>query len=432
MRLMKTGFVKTAAVWCAMIGGGVWGVGGSSALEVGEAAHFAARTTDGQARTADDYAGKLLVMHFWASWHTPSVAQLDTLRAIAEHTADRGVALLGVCLDDLSQSEDAARQVIAQSATHGSWDHMFAQTQMPPMDTRFFAGPYEIPACWVVSPTGEALWVGHPGELPEALAGFLVSHAPDVPEPVAETGDETAVAEGDAPGEPGGPEEPAPASGASAEMISAARAALLEAETAYETDPPDFAQVLSAIKGIDALAVSDPLIAAHGQRWKRRLDAAQPDALAGLVAARDADVASALSLDHFLMATAGVDPLDGREAAGSERLAIKLKGARRNAERGRHLQAYGDYKWIADVAAGAPDADEALIRVLRYEADEELMAELAAAAAEREAQAELFMAKGYANNFKEDEAIKILHELITAYPDSKAAVDAQTLLEKLK
>ncbi len=400
----------------------------AAALNVGDEVRFAARLHDGTACTNADYDGQLLAIYFWASWHPPAIAQFDTLEAIAEHVGDQGVCFLGVCLDDLAQGDASARETIAAAASGAHWKHTFAQTTMPPLDTRFFGEAYAIPTVWLVSPDGEALWSGHPAELPEQLAGFLESHPPTVvPEASDDTtgdADDADVADIDAPS--------ADPPDVTDELVAEAKRALLDAEDAYTADPPDFGAVLSALASIAPEAAPQPLIAAHGQRWKRMLDAADADTMAGLVAARDADPNAALALDGFLLATAGVDAMAGKDMASPDRVALKLKGAQRHADRDRPLEAYDDFLWVVDHAAGTPDADPALIHVLRFEADPEKMAAVAAAENQRKAEAQLFLAKGYVQNYNEDEAIVELEKLIADYPDTEAALEAKALLDALK
>ncbi len=418
-------------------------------LDVGDPVTFAAMTTADDFRQAHDYRGRLLVVHFWASWHPPSVAHFETLQHAVTHTSADGVRLLGVCLDDLAR-RDAAESVIARfhpdpeltGSQPGAWEHTFSRLQTPPLDTRFFDEAYPIPTCWLIGPDGAALWQGHPADLPAQLQTQLVALADQLNPDDTATADTTDATDPPDPDTPtttaatddddggfafGGPDDTAPEA-----TVDSAKAALLNAEDARLADPPDFDAVLAALASIDARLHTDPLIAAHGQRWRRLLSDLNADGQTLFVAARDADPAAGLSVDRFLQSTARIDAMEGQAPADAARVELKMNGARRDRERGRDLDAYDDFVWAVTVARGTPVADDALIAVLRYEADDEFMALFAAAEAESQAQAKLSMANGYIVSFNEDQAEVLLREILADFPNTDAAKEAKKMLDELR
>ena len=45
------------------------------------------------------FAGRLLVLNFWASWCAPCVEETPSLSRLAERYADKGVVVLGISVD---------------------------------------------------------------------------------------------------------------------------------------------------------------------------------------------------------------------------------------------------------------------------------------------------------------------------------------------
>jgi thiol-disulfide isomerase/thioredoxin len=78
--------------------GKVSGITGDSLLE------------PGRTLSADDFAGKVLVVNLWGSWCGPCRAEADDLQRVADETATQGVAILGIDLrDDRSAAADFVR-----------------------------------------------------------------------------------------------------------------------------------------------------------------------------------------------------------------------------------------------------------------------------------------------------------------------------------
>jgi cytochrome c biogenesis protein CcmG, thiol:disulfide interchange protein DsbE len=60
---------------------------------------FTITTDDGRTLSVHNFGGKLLVLHFWASWCQPCVEETPSLNAFAQQFADKGVVVLGVSVD---------------------------------------------------------------------------------------------------------------------------------------------------------------------------------------------------------------------------------------------------------------------------------------------------------------------------------------------
>jgi cytochrome c biogenesis protein CcmG, thiol:disulfide interchange protein DsbE len=60
---------------------------------------FSIRTETGQTITPSNFGGKLLVLHFWATWCPPCVVEIPSLNQFQKQFASDGVVVLGVSVD---------------------------------------------------------------------------------------------------------------------------------------------------------------------------------------------------------------------------------------------------------------------------------------------------------------------------------------------
>jgi cytochrome c biogenesis protein CcmG, thiol:disulfide interchange protein DsbE len=63
------------------------------------APNFEIRTEDGRTLTRSSFGGKLLVLHFWATWCPPCVTEMPSLNTFQKQFASQGVVVLGVSVD---------------------------------------------------------------------------------------------------------------------------------------------------------------------------------------------------------------------------------------------------------------------------------------------------------------------------------------------
>ncbi|MGA2254934.1 MAG: carboxypeptidase regulatory-like domain-containing protein, partial [Thermoguttaceae bacterium] len=109
-----------------------------------------------------DFRGHYTVLHFWASWCGPCKQQLPALRQLHDRFAARGLAALGVSLDD-----DPA-----------AWEAALKRLDLPWLQGRVAAkgcaGVSSVPAYWLLDPAGKIVAKANdPDELTTPLAERL-------------------------------------------------------------------------------------------------------------------------------------------------------------------------------------------------------------------------------------------------------------------
>jgi peroxiredoxin len=85
-------------------------------VEAGDSApQFSITADNGRTVSLPNFGGKLLLLHFWASWCAPCVEETPMLSKFAEEYASKGVVVLGVSVD----KDPAAYQKFIQKYTPG-------------------------------------------------------------------------------------------------------------------------------------------------------------------------------------------------------------------------------------------------------------------------------------------------------------------------
>ncbi len=126
-----------------------------------------AKTLDGKTLDTRSLEGKVVVLHYWASWSEPSVKDMSQLRDLQAKFGNR-LSLVGVNVD--VDSADAQR-VIQQNRY--SWSHLYSKGGMESQLANQL-GVVSVPMMIVVDATGKVVKTGvHSAELSGILNGLI-------------------------------------------------------------------------------------------------------------------------------------------------------------------------------------------------------------------------------------------------------------------
>jgi thiol-disulfide isomerase/thioredoxin len=110
---------------------------------VGDTPQLTFQRADNGKGALRDFRGRYTVVHFWASWCGPCKKQLPALARLHEQFAARGLATLGLSLDD-----DPV-----------AWQTALKQLNLPWQQGRLAAagdaGVSSVPAYWLLDPAGK-------------------------------------------------------------------------------------------------------------------------------------------------------------------------------------------------------------------------------------------------------------------------------------
>ncbi|HKB03868.1 MAG TPA: TlpA disulfide reductase family protein, partial [Gemmataceae bacterium] len=129
---------------------------------VGDTPAVSFTKTDGTAGTLADYRDKYVVVHFWASWCGPCKEQLPAVRKLRERFVGRGVALIGLALDDDTEA----------------WQSTVKDLGLPWPQGRLKSGGTpgvsSVPAYWLLDPAGKIVAKEYdPDEIAKVLGDRL-------------------------------------------------------------------------------------------------------------------------------------------------------------------------------------------------------------------------------------------------------------------
>jgi peroxiredoxin len=128
---------------------------------------FSLTTERGQKITATNFGGKVLVLHFWASWCEPCREEVPSLNEFQKKVADSGVVVLGVSVDT---NEAAYRKFLSR------YQVAFQTARDPEANISASYGTYKYPETYIIDRTGKVVQkiIGE-GDWSDAAVNFVKS-----------------------------------------------------------------------------------------------------------------------------------------------------------------------------------------------------------------------------------------------------------------
>ncbi len=370
-----------------------------AAYKVGDKPEYVLKTMDGVSFTSRDLQGRIVILEFWATWCGPCIAQIPHLKEVNAKYKDKGVVLISISRDDGERKpKDFAKE------NEMTWPQVHDKSQDKEMGPAF--GVRGIPHAVILSPDGEVLWKGHPGQMDGPLADAIQKHPPRLNEAKA---DEAGAS---------------PTEALSA--ITKARQALAGAE-------PNYTAMLEQVATIDVALAENARVRPQLTMLLRQ--AARQAQRVPMDDARAANADAATRLDELaaavgvsLDATAEGEPVADRPAVNPRLAQAKLEKAETAKAADDHVEAYDNYAWLAERAADSPEGRQAAEALAAYQADEAMMKQIQTQRAERDAAAMLRTAGEYADLKRDDLARQTWQKIVADYPDTAAADKARAAL----
>jgi len=118
-------------------------------IRVGDQApDFKVVTDNGRTITPSDFGGKLLVLHFWATWCGGCVEEIPSLEVFQREYGPQGVVVLGVSVD---ANEKLYRRFMDQFKVS------YATSRDPSWDIAASYGTFKLPESYVIDRSGKVV-----------------------------------------------------------------------------------------------------------------------------------------------------------------------------------------------------------------------------------------------------------------------------------
>ena len=119
---------------------------------------FSVRAVDGREWTRADFAGKPVLVNFWASWCGPCVKEIPALQATYERLGSQGFSILAI-------AQDGTEDQIAQFAIDHHITYAVVRAN-PTLDYAFGGKPQLLPTSFLYGTDGhlQKTWQGGIGE----------------------------------------------------------------------------------------------------------------------------------------------------------------------------------------------------------------------------------------------------------------------------
>ena len=118
-------------------------------IRVGDTApDFKVMTDTGRTITRSDFGGKLLVLHFWATWCGGCVEEIPSLEVFQREYGPQGVVVLGVSVD---ANEKLYRRFMDQFRVS------YATSRDPSWDIAASYGTFQLPESYIIDRSGKVV-----------------------------------------------------------------------------------------------------------------------------------------------------------------------------------------------------------------------------------------------------------------------------------
>ena len=118
-------------------------------IRVGDQApDFKVVTDTGRTITPSDFGGKLLVLHFWATWCGGCVEEIPSLEVFQREYGPQGVVVLGVSVD---ANEKLYRRFMDQFKVS------YATSRDPSWDIAASYGTFQLPESYIIDRSGKVV-----------------------------------------------------------------------------------------------------------------------------------------------------------------------------------------------------------------------------------------------------------------------------------